>query len=520
MRSNTVGFWESEADWPDDAYGFVFLGRALHVVGSALYGDAWTRGEPLTPRLFDLWLEVGGQKYLKSRTSVAASIQNELVKLLKEHSPENVILESEELAPGLQPLTTVHSLSRTTFAPRPSTRISSLVMTAETWLSAAKIAEEENARRNAANERLAGAQDFLKVAMRDGKLRYVLLPLVGGRFSELMPPEWWNRKSPSQIFSECRMDPENPMWANRTNSQHVFVDEIGLRILTTPPDEGFDLPDFGMRDFSDRPVPRPTDFDVMEIEDWSIEMVLAWILWRDPEQVRRFDRDYHKALTVDECMFDTIPAPTLGGLQELLQTDASVDDISFDVALRRLRSALRSGQVIADATNLTSMESRTISPDEWKRLTADTDDGGRTVLVNGLGTPLFGQVLFERRSVIRYWLTQGDEGADYEAPREIPVAAAMPRRSTPSKQRIRDVVEAAGKFFAGSGFLMWTKDEAELELRDLLGAPRNLCRKIFAEPEIAPHFPGEKGPRGTSYENRINELGQFRQFMASANMRK
>lgn len=99
------------------------------------------------------------------------------------------------------------------------------------------------------------------------------------------------------------------------------------------------------------------------------------------------------------------------------------------------------------------------------------------------------------------------------------VATTEYQRANPSKQRIRAVLGIAHEFFNSSGFLMWTKEEAEQELKELLGASRILCREIFAETEMAQYFPGGKGRRGTPNMNRINELSQFRQNFKAANMR-
>ncbi|MGO7087736.1 hypothetical protein AB9E14_06365 [Rhizobium leguminosarum] len=391
MSNERDAYWQNEALWPDDAYGFVFLARALHAAGASLYGDAWTREEPTTPPPLDLWQEINGHKFLKPRKSVGNAMEMQVLRLLQKYHPDKVELED---------------------APLKRSDLVNRVMTEESWRAATKVVEEENARRQGALDRLGGAQDLLKVAIRDGKLRYVLLPLVGGRFSEAMPPEWWNRKSLASIFFWCQINPDNPftIGVGGDNFQYVFVDGIDLNLVTKYRDEGFDLPDFsGVRDFADRPQPRPDHFAVMDMDDWSIEMVLAWILWRDPVQVVRFDRDFHKALTVDECIFDTIPAPTLGGLQELLQTQASVDDISFDVAFRRLRAALRSGNIVADATHLASMDSLSIPAEQWKRLVAVPDVDQRTVLANGFNVAMYGDVWLDRKSVMRLWPADADE---------------------------------------------------------------------------------------------------------------
>ncbi|NEH52937.1 hypothetical protein GR210_29635 [Rhizobium leguminosarum] len=421
-------FWRDEREWPDDAYGYVFLARALHIVGIGLYGEAWTRREPLTPPLFDLWNEVAGRKGLKYRSSIGASTEIELLKLLRKHAPDKVELEDEEvLEPATKPLITAEAFKRYA-APRGSSRIVNKVMTAQTYRAAVEVAEEENVRRQAAQERLAAAQNALKAAMRDGKLKYVLLPLVGGRFSEPKPPEWWNRKEHDRIFAWCQMNPLNPFatGVGGDNFQHVFVDQDDLdyliRALNFPKEDPLmlassfdDLPDFSdpERAQDEWVQPDPADFAVMEMDDWTIEMVLAWIIWRDATEVVRFNRDYHKLLTSPfEAQFGSIAPPTLKGIQEQLDWYSNLKDgfgtpdrsyLTYNSALKELKSALRNELIVADGMDLHSMKSRTIGSDEWKRLNPVVGDGQAAILVNNFDVPIFGDILFERQQVVEKW---------------------------------------------------------------------------------------------------------------------
>ena len=92
--------------------------------------------------------------------------------------------------------------------------------------------------------------------------------------------------------------------------------------------------------------------------------------------------------------------------------------------------------------------------------------------------------------------------------------------TAPSLNEIRAVIENAANYFREQGFLVWTKEEAESELRTLIGAKRNQCRPIFADDEMRAYFTGARGRRGSPNPNRNNELAQFRQFFQAANMRK
>ncbi|WP_126114409.1 MULTISPECIES: hypothetical protein [unclassified Bosea (in: a-proteobacteria)] len=50
-------FWRENADWPRDTATHVFLGRALHLFGKALYPHAWTGDEPIAAPVIPLPLQ-------------------------------------------------------------------------------------------------------------------------------------------------------------------------------------------------------------------------------------------------------------------------------------------------------------------------------------------------------------------------------------------------------------------------------------------------------------------------------
>src|SRR5918993_743170 len=42
-------FWLSVGNWPRDPSGYVFLARAVHEIGKAMFPNEWTGREPTTP---------------------------------------------------------------------------------------------------------------------------------------------------------------------------------------------------------------------------------------------------------------------------------------------------------------------------------------------------------------------------------------------------------------------------------------------------------------------------------------
>ncbi|WET74097.1 hypothetical protein [Rhizobium croatiense] len=227
MIQSDYKFWANEGDWFDDAYGYVFLARALKAAGQALYPAEWTGREPLTPEpLLDLWLDIGGMKLLQTPDMVRQSTRDEVRRLLSIHAPEKLdIQESWERQPA--PLRTVRDAWKDTTEQRLKSNF-----TSQSWKDGADVVKLENERRQAALDRYAATQKFLKEAIRDGKLKFVLLPLRGGRpFSPPMPAEWWHVKDASNRFYNCRMDPERPVSPNVGGDRWIFVDGEELDAL-------------------------------------------------------------------------------------------------------------------------------------------------------------------------------------------------------------------------------------------------------------------------------------------------
>jgi hypothetical protein len=231
-------FWANEDDWFDDAYGYVFLARALKAAGKALYPAEWTGTEPLTREpLSDLWFVVGGRKFPQPRSSVSRSSVAEVRRLLSIHAPEKLVEEQANTSPDIQPLRTARSNMSlvgglASIGPMPVNGMPRMELTDQSWRDGVEVAARENERRQAALDRYAGAQKFLKDAIRDGKLKFVLLPLRGGQpFSPPMPAEWWNVKDVSNRFYKCQMDPGKPDSPHIGGDRWIFVDGGDLDVL-------------------------------------------------------------------------------------------------------------------------------------------------------------------------------------------------------------------------------------------------------------------------------------------------
>lgn len=200
-------FWVLKAGWPDDAYGYVFLGRAVNLVGAHLFTDAWTGGEPCTPARLGFWREFNGvalPTYPKGRNVMSNTDKETAHRLLVRHRPEfkrDPIIHYGHFGPNIA------DFSR------------------EEWLAAVELAKEENKMRDEAHRRRGAAFDLLKEAMRDGELPFALLPTRGGKFFENCDKTWWNTSDVSRRFYMCQMNPDDPFGIGVAGDRymHIFV---------------------------------------------------------------------------------------------------------------------------------------------------------------------------------------------------------------------------------------------------------------------------------------------------------
>jgi hypothetical protein len=333
-----IAFWANPKRWPEDAMGHVFLGNAVDQVGKFLFPHEWDGSENMTPELYSLKISANGADF-RLPEPMAKPWQKRLV---------------HELVANRRP-----ELGRDYTVCYSRTGGGIPNFSQDEWTAGLEEAEKIDAERKPKLKRREAVHRFIKSAILDGSLRFVLLPKRGGAFSPPQERTWWNVKDVDRIFYWCQLNPKDPtgIGVGGDDFQYVFVDEHDLNKLLTHA---------------------------------SSEGVTA------------------------------------------AQRDHSAGD--------------------------------KITPNEPQR-------------------------------------------------------ADIASRGGVSSKRIRKTVEAAAAFFRRNGFLMWTKDEAEKELREILGATRIQCRSLFAEEGVQQHFPGEKGRRGTPNINRNKELEQFRHFFGSANMR-
>lgn len=227
-------FWKNSASWPDDAYGFVFLARAIERIGKATYVDEWTGSEPFTAPPIETPQDLiarglAGAAYQRAKEDYL----RELSTLIASTDPSKLTWKVETFDVML-PLRTARSSPIS-----PDDRIGTRqVLSDEAVLYGKSLIPEENRKRNESKARWARVLGLVKDALRDGKLGYVTLPTHGGAFSAPQPKEWWNVPSIENRLTMCRMNPAAPYSSGFSGNgyEHIFVDGADLgRLLPQPP---------------------------------------------------------------------------------------------------------------------------------------------------------------------------------------------------------------------------------------------------------------------------------------------
>lgn len=212
-----------------------------------------------------------------------------------------------------------------------------------------------------------------------------------------------------------------------------ILDDV-LRGIISPEDAEKNAIKNGLGDFS-----RYSDaktFPVMEEDVWSIDMALAWIIWRVPEKVTEYWSNYRRTCLGWTALYSFVPEgdgpqkPKVagyqlvqfpqqsifsrrlpGGILVINQQNAPIADekISSVTAEKALRSALINSQLVASATDCASGKIVDIPAREWPRIHFLESEGTELFIPPAnLNRPeevdsLYREVSLLRNDVVRLW---------------------------------------------------------------------------------------------------------------------
>lgn len=194
-------FWANPARWPNDGPGYVFLARALHEVGRALFDNAWTGAEPIAPEPLDLpclVLPDGTMMHLLSQERANQWQKMQIHDLLSSHRPDFDRGPMEFGPFGLE-------------------------FSDHEWTAGLEVAREVDIERRKVKQRYSEVVARIVEALRDGSLISALRPLSGGRISEPLDAHVWNTEKTENRFYWCQMNPLNPFGIGVGGDAYQFI---------------------------------------------------------------------------------------------------------------------------------------------------------------------------------------------------------------------------------------------------------------------------------------------------------
>jgi hypothetical protein len=193
-------FWSSPSSWPADPVGYVFLARAIGMVGRAMYPDEWTGAEVMAPvlTLLPRFEHLGLHRNDRTRAH----------DLLRRHRPE--IAEVTQ--------TSAYSLG-----------LHGPTLSAEQWRVAAELSEAEVARVLPARARMDAVKAEIVRRSEAGDLLTYSRPVKGGNVQDL-PLSAWRTESLAPRFYQCQINPRDPFGTGIGGEHYcyIFVGKVSL----------------------------------------------------------------------------------------------------------------------------------------------------------------------------------------------------------------------------------------------------------------------------------------------------
>jgi hypothetical protein len=206
-------FWLTPEAWPTDPAGHVFLARAVHRIGAAIFGKEWIGDEPATQpiellpdRLKKTFKDDDRAEEILKRISAAFVLKR------KQSYQEWKLSKSRGLWPGVP-------ISR------------------EEWLEAQTAIEREADARRPALVRIDTVRREIVKGCEAGELVTTVRPVIGGDMKALSSSVW-NTESWQVRFVCCQIDPKFPYAsrAHRNDYSWIFLTSASLEkfLLSQP----------------------------------------------------------------------------------------------------------------------------------------------------------------------------------------------------------------------------------------------------------------------------------------------
>jgi len=193
MFSTRAEFWRDREAWPRDTPEMVFLGRAVHELGKAFFGDEWTGEEP----------------HLELISFIRIAIkERELNNFIAKHLPQ---FARKEYHGSMAPPPTGHDDHRPKFA-----------FSKDEWQALKNYLDRHNERVLLAKARLKKVQSAIAEYAVAQKLGTSFFTISGRAFVPI-DPNWWITPQLDQRFASCSINAGMAAW--------IFVSRAGLEAM-------------------------------------------------------------------------------------------------------------------------------------------------------------------------------------------------------------------------------------------------------------------------------------------------
>jgi hypothetical protein len=193
-----VDFWTKSYEWPRDGAGFIFLARALHLLGRAMFPDEWT-GDETKIELYQSLPDT-----MPHASSGRAYFAHSL---LMKHRPDlnrETLRWAGDRARGFSTVPPPVSFSK------------------DEWAIALSIVKENHDTHRPAILRLYQVKSRIIELAESDKLITAVRPLAGGN-PTMIPSSWWNTERADCRFDFCQMNPKKPFGVGSAGDDYQWI---------------------------------------------------------------------------------------------------------------------------------------------------------------------------------------------------------------------------------------------------------------------------------------------------------
>lgn len=226
-------FWGAPAKWPREPLGFVFLARAVHIVGKAKFGEEWVGDEPATPvpPPFEHFLK-NDEATIQRVVAILERFGGVKYDAIKDQRKE---IASDVPAPslGLRPIRTTKT--KADFATE-AWAAKVLGLTDEHYALLREVAEPRRQALLAKAQRVAQIRHIIERGCEAGSLRAATRPAPGGPMQPL-DPVVWNTDQVHQRWHLCQINPKDPYGLGVSGNSYcpIFLEAGSLERFIAPP---------------------------------------------------------------------------------------------------------------------------------------------------------------------------------------------------------------------------------------------------------------------------------------------